>query len=54
MMNNQQLGLLRLTDFPHQDAILKDLNLSLTDVYDTIDQMRDNARELECTFKRIL
>jgi hypothetical protein len=45
--NNRELGLLRLTDFGHQDDIKTEVAAALEDLYDALGQAREDTRALE-------
>jgi hypothetical protein len=46
-MNNKTLGLLRLTDYTHQDEIRSDLGSAFEDLYESLSSAREHAREVE-------
>jgi hypothetical protein len=51
---NNNLGLLRLTDYVHQDDIKLTLSVAFEDLYSTLGQAREDARSLEDAINGIL
>lgn len=54
MEHNRTLGLLRLTEYRHQEEVVSNLSLALEDLYDSIDSTRESTRELEDVINGIL
>jgi hypothetical protein len=46
-MDNKQLGLFRLVTYEDRQNIESTLNVSFEDIYDSIDSVRSNVRQLE-------
>ena len=53
-MNNKELGLLRHTDYIHQDDIKSNIRIGLEDIYVSLGDARESTRELEDTINEVL